>query len=247
MLVNNEVGTVEPVAEIARIAHEGGVLVHTDAVQALGKMRVDVQDLGVDLLSVSAHKIHGPKGVGALYVRNGLALKPTILGGHQEAGKRSGTENVPGIVGFAKAVERLEKNLDRQVAAMGTLRDLLESGVLSRINRVVVNAGRTQRAPHLLNVSFQGVEASAVLKRLDRLGICVSTGSACTSGSLKASHVLRAMGVPKAMAEGSLRFSLSPETSAEEIDYALNCLTEVIDEERAIHPGYVKSQVCSES
>ncbi len=237
MLVNNETGVIQPVGEIARRARARGALVHTDAVQAFGKIPVDARDLGVDLLTVSAHKIHGPKGTGALYVRKGTPLRPRQAGGHQEWDLRPGTENVAGIVGFAEAAARAHRDLAGGAEAVAALRGRLERGLAERVGRVRVNGGGAARAPHIASVAVAGAEGEAMLISLDLEGICVSTGSACSSGSAAPSHVLSAMGLPVEAAAGSLRFSLSGETTAEEIDCAIEALARVASRLREIAPG----------
>jgi cysteine desulfurase len=236
MHVNNETGVVQPVAEIARLAKARGAVVHTDAVQAFGKIPVDVKALGVDLLTVSAHKIHGPKGAGALYVRKGAALRPVQTGGHQEWDRRPGTENVAGIAGFAAAAERAGRDLPGRVAAARALRDRLERGIAGRIGRARVNGGGAERSPYILNASFEDAEGESMLIALDLEGVCVSTGSACSSGSATPSHVLHAMRLSREEAQGSLRFSFSEETTAEEIDAALGALERVVARLRAMAP-----------
>jgi cysteine desulfurase len=234
MLVNNETGVIQPVAEIARRVRPRGVLVHTDAVQALGKMPVDIGSLGADLLAVSAHKIQGPKGIGALYVRKGVALLPRQIGGHQEWDVRPGTENLPGIVGFAAAVERAHRDLPGRIEALRALRDRLERGLAGRAGGVRVHGAGADRSPAILNASFEGVDGESLLIALDRMGVCVSTGSACASGSAEPSRVLAAMGIPRETAKGAVRFSLSDETTAEEIDAAIGCVERAVTRLRTI-------------
>ena len=208
---NNEVGTLQPVREITQIVKSKGILMHTDAVQSVGKIRVDVNELGVDLLSFSGHKIHGPKGIGALYVRKGTKLKPLITGGHHERGRRAGTENVPGIIGMGKACELAMKNLDRVSAHVATLRDELQKRIFGEIPHLRLNGHPSERLPNTLNVSVKAVEGETMLIRCDMKGIALSTGSACSSGSLDPSHVLIAMGIPREIIHGSLRFSFGPD------------------------------------
>ena len=236
MLANNEVGTIEPLAEIARLAHARGLLVHTDAVQAVGKMPVRVDDLGVDLLSLAAHKFCGPKGIGALYVRRGTPIEPLLYGGHQEWALRPGTQNIPGIVGMATALRLATDELSTEPPRLGALRDQLQQGILSRIPDVQVNGHSTSRLPSILNVSFGGVEGESLLMALDIKGIAVSTGSACTAGATDPSHVLRAMGLERARADGSLRFSLGHTTTEEDMDYTLQTLVEVVGRLRSMSP-----------
>jgi len=238
MLANNEVGVIEPVAELAAAAHEAGALFHTDAVQAVGKIPVDVGELGVDLLTLSGHKFYGPKGVGVLYRRRGTRLEPLIEGGHHERNLRAGTENVPGIVGLAKALELACGELERESARLRALRDRLQQGIFERIPDVRLNGHPTERLPHLLNVSISGVEGESVLLGLDAKGIAVSTGSACTSGTLEPSHVLIAMGVPAETAHGSLRFSLGRANTEQDVDYVVECLAGVVERLRKMSPTY---------
>ncbi len=232
MLVNNEVGTIQPVAKLAR----KGLLLHTDAVQAIGKIPVDVRTLDVDLLSVSAHKVQGPQGVGALYVKRGVALKPRTLGGGQEQGLRSGTENVAGIVGFAAALEAACHGLQKDMARVGVLRDRLQAGILKELAGVRVNAGKAERAPQILSMCVEGVDGEAVLMRLDEEGICASSGSACATDSNEPSHVLTAMGVSRSLMKGTLRFSLGRDTTEAEIVRTVQVLTKTIDDLRALTP-----------
>lgn len=235
MLANNEVGTLQPVAEIARRCHEKGVLVHTDAVQALGKIRIDVRELGVDLLTLSAHKIHGPKGVGALFVREGVALAPLLHGGFQEFEKRAGTENVPGIVGFGKAVELAVARFDESVAHMNGLRKRLVEGLL-RLPQVTLHGHPTERLPNIVNVTFAGIDGEALLMALDAEGVYVSSGSACASLSLEPSHVLTAMGLDRMAVRGAVRFSLSRMTTEAEVEYALSVLPRIVEKLRTLYP-----------
>ena len=236
MWANNETGTVFPIRQIAEIAKEHGAVVHTDAVQAAGKARIDVREVPVDMLSVSGHKFHAPKGVGFLYVRRGTRLKPFMLGGHQEGGRRAGTENVPYIVGLAKACELAAAEMDAENARLAAMRDRLEAGILATCPDVRVNGDAAHRLPNTLNVSFEYIEGEAIAYRLSDIGICISTGSACASGSLEPSHVIRAMGVPFTAVHGSVRFSLSRYTTDAEIDYVLERLPGVIGDLRALSP-----------
>ncbi len=237
MLANNEVGTIEPLAEIARLAHARGILVHTDAVQTVGKMPVRVDELGVDLLSLTAHKFCGPKGIGVLYVRRGTPIEPLLHGGHQEWALRPGTQNIPGIVGLATALRLATAELPVEAARLSALRDRLQAGILAQIPDVQVNGHPTLRLPNILNVSFGGLEGEALLLALDIKGIAVSTGSACTAGSTDPSHVLQALGLERARADGSLRFSLGHTTTEEDIDYTLQTLVEVIGRLRSMLPA----------
>lgn len=237
MWANSETGTIFPVAEIARIAHEHGALFHTDAVQAVGKIPVDVKAAGIDMLSLSAHKFHGPKGVGALYVRRGTRFMPFMLGGHQEKRRRAGTENVPYVVGLGKASElALARLSDGTPARIAALRDRLEQGILAAVPDVKVNGDPACRVPNTTNISFGYIEGESILMYLNDFGICASSGSACTSGSLEPSHVLRAMGVPFQFAHGSIRFSLSDQTTEEEVNTVLKELPPIIERLRKISP-----------
>jgi cysteine desulfurase len=228
MLANNEVGTLEPLAQVAAIAHARGVLVHTDAVQAVGKMPVNVKELGVDLLSLTAHKFYGPKGAGALYVRRGTPIEPLHYGGHQERALRPGTENIAGIVGLAAAVRLAMRDLPEETARIGRLRDRLEAGVRAGIPDVTFNGHPQHRVPHISNISFAGVEGEALLLALDLQGIAVSTGSACTAGSTDPSHVLAAMGVAPDLAQGSLRLSLGRQNTEQEVDRVVQALADAV-------------------
>ena len=242
MRANNETGVLQPIAEVTEIAHEHDVLVHTDAVQAVGKIPVDVDELGVDLLSLSGHKIYGPKGVGALYVRKGTKFKPILHGGHHENGKRPGTENVPAIAGLGKAIELAVDELDDVSERMRRLRDRLEEGIRENVDEVYLNGHPEHRLPNLLNLSFRYVEGESLLLTLDTKGVAVSTGSACTSGSLEPSHVLDAMGMDPALAHGSLRFSLGRDNTEEQIDYVIDCMGEIVERLRQMSPLYAESQ-----
>jgi cysteine desulfurase NifS len=231
MLANNETGALQPVVELARIARQRGILFHTDAVQVLGKMDLDVEALGVDLLSLSAHKVHGPKGVGVLYVRRGVALSPLIRGGGQERGLRAGTENVPGIVGFGKACELAIRRLNSgSMAKAARLRDALEAGIRAMVPEAVRNGPDSERLPNTLNITLPGIRGESLVLFLDRRGIAFSSGSACKSGKPAPSHVLLAMGLSPEQAHCAVRFSLGPHNTLEEIDYVLRCLAEVLGE-----------------
>ena len=236
MLANNEIGTVQPIARLAAIAHAHGAWFHTDAVQAVGHIPVDVKALGVDMLSLSGHKFHAPKGVGVLYLRRGTKIKPFMLGGHQESGRRAGTENVPYIVGLAKACALATAHMADEARALAPLRDRLEAGILAACPNVRVNGDRAHRLPNTPNVSFEYIEGEAIAYRLSDVGICISTGSACASGSLDPSHVIRAMGVPFIAVHGSVRFSLSRYNTMEEVDYVLEKLPPIIRDLRALSP-----------
>ncbi len=237
MWANNETGTIFPIQEIAQIAHAHGALFHTDAVQAAGKIPIDVQAAGVDFLSVSAHKFHGPKGIGALYVRRSTRFVPYLVGGHQEKRRRAGTENVPYIVGIGKAAELAQKRLqDGSMQKMAALRDKLEQGIVANIPDVKINGDVQNRVPNTTNISFGYIEGESILMYLNDFGICASSGSACTSGSLEPSHVLRAMKVPFQFAHGSIRFSLSDENTSQDIDVVLKELPPIIERLRKISP-----------
>ncbi len=236
MWANNETGVVFPVEEIARMAHEVGALFHTDAVQAVGKLPIDMRSSSIDLLALSGHKLHAPKGVGALYVRRGTKFRPFVIGGHQERNRRGGTENVPGIVALGKAAELAREHVRDEQTRVRALRDKLENGLLERVPDAIVNGGRERRLPNTTNVSFEFVEGEAILLLMDRAGICASSGSACTSGSLEPSHVLRAMGVPFTFAHGSVRFSLSRYNTDEDVDHVLRELPPIITRLREISP-----------
>lgn len=236
MWANNETGTVFPIREIAEIAKEYGATMHTDAVQVAGKIPIDVQKVPVDMLSISGHKFHAPKGVGILYVRKGTKFKPFMLGGHQEGGRRAGTENVPYVVGLAKACELASANAEREANEVGRMRDRLEAGILASCPNVRVNGDVNSRLPNTLNVSFEYIEGEAIAYRLSDVGICISTGSACASGSLDPSHVIRAMGVPFIAVHGSVRFSLSRYNTMDEVDYVLEKLPPIIKGLRDMSP-----------
>lgn len=236
MLANNEVGTIQPLGEVVRLAHERGIPVHTDAVQALGRLPVNAAALGVDLLSLTAHKFGGPQGAGALYVRRGTPIEPLLYGGHQEGAVRPGTQNIAGIVGLATALRLATAQLSGEVARLQGLRDRLEEGITARIADTAVNGHPTLRLPNILNMSFAGVEGESLLLALDMKGIAVSTGSACAAGSSGPSHVLQALGLSQARTEGALRFSLGHTTTAEDIDYTLETLVEVVGRLRSLAP-----------
>ena len=236
MWANNETGVVFPIREVAEIAKEFGATMHTDAVQVAGKIPIDVRKVPVDMLSISGHKFHAPKGVGVLYLRRGTKIKPFMLGGHQESGRRAGTENVPYIVGLAKACALATAHMADEARALPPLRDRLEAGILAACPNVRVNGDRAHRLPNTLNVSFEYIEGEAIAYRLSDVGICISTGSACASGSLDPSHVIRAMGVPFIAVHGSVRFSLSRYNTMEEVDYVLEKLPPIIRDLRALSP-----------
>lgn len=236
MHANNEVGTIEPISEIGEIAQKAGIYLHTDAVQTIGKIKVNVDDLKVDLLSLSAHKFYGPKGVGALYVRKGTRIYPLLHGGYQERRRRAGTENVAGIVGLGKAAEIAPKEMVQQSRRESNLRDRLEKMIRENINHCQLNGHPTQRLPNTLNVSFGFIEGESLILNLDLKGIAASTGSACTSGSLESSHVLMAMGVAPEIAQGSIRFSLGRDNRKEDIDYTVENLVEIVTRLREMSP-----------
>lgn len=236
MMVNNEIGTIHPIKELAAIAKKHGVLFHTDAVQALGNVPIDVKDLGVDFLSMSAHKIYGPKGVGGLYIRRGAKLGTLIFGGGQESGKRAGTENVAGIVGFGKAAELALNSLDEHIKHSTEIRNYLAEKLTAEIPDVIINGSMDNRHPGSLNVTFKYIEGESILIQLDACGICISTGSACSSKSLKPSHVLSALGVPVELIHGTVRFSVGDFTTKEDIDYTVECTKKVVAWLRDLSP-----------
>ena len=236
MWANNETGVVFPIREVAEIAKEFGATMHTDAVQVAGKIPIDVRKVPVDMLSISGHKFHAPKGVGVLYLRRGTKIKPFMIGGHQESGRRAGTENVPYLAGIAKACELAPAHMADEARTLTPRRDKLEAGILASCPNVRVNGDRAHRLPNTLNVSFEYIEGEAIAYRLSDVGICISTGSACASGSLDPSHVIRAMGVPFIAVHGSVRFSLSRYNTMEEVDYVLEKLPPIIRELRALSP-----------
>jgi cysteine desulfurase len=236
MWANNETGVVFPIEKIAEMCREHGAVFHTDAVQAAGKIAMDVQSVPVDMLSISGHKFHAPKGVGMMYIRRGTRLKSFLAGGHQERGRRAGTENVPYIIGLAKACELARLGMAEESEKIAKLRDRLEEGILASCPDVRVNGDKAFRLPNTLNVSFEYIEGEAIAYRLSDLGICVSTGSACASGSLDPSHVIRAMGVPFTAIHGSVRFSFSRYNTDADVDYVLKHLPGVIKELRAMSP-----------
>ncbi|MDH7577448.1 MAG: cysteine desulfurase NifS [Bacillota bacterium] len=236
MHANNEIGTIEPIEEIGRIAREHGVVFHTDAVQTAGKIPVNVVDLGVDLLSLSAHKIYGPKGVGALYIRKGIRIKPVLHGGGQERKLRSGTENTIGIVGFGKAAEIAARDLEQEISRTRALRDRLIQGVFEKIPEVRLNGHPEQRLPHNANFSFSYVEGESLILGLDLQGIAASSGSACSSRSLQPSHVLKALGLPPELVHGSVRMTLGRANTGEDIDYVLEVLPGIVERLRRFSP-----------
>ncbi len=238
MHANNEMGTIEPIAEVGKIAKEKGVYFHIDAVQSVGKIPVEVKELNVDLLSLSGHKIYGPKGIGVLYIRKGTKIQPLIHGGHHEKNKRAGTENVPGIIGLAKAIEIARITVKEEAIRLTNLRNRLWTSINEKIEDVFLHGHEQERLPNTLNLSFEGVEGEAIILDLDMKGIAVSTGSACTSGTLEPSHVLKAMGVNPRSAQGAIRFSLGEDNTQEEIDYVADMLSGIVSRLRGISPFY---------
>ena len=233
---NNETGVVFPIAELAELAKNVGALFHTDAVQACGKIPLALKNLPIDLLSLSGHKLHGPKGVGALYVKKGVKLHPLFRGGKQERGRRAGTENIPGIIGLGAAADLAAQTLEHEISRVKTLRDRLESGLVGKIPLTRVNGGQADRLPNTCNIAFEHADGEAVLHRLDKAGIAASSGSACASGSMEPSHVLRAMQVPPFALQGAIRFSLSRDNSEAEIDKVLEILPEIVESTREKSP-----------
>ena len=245
MYANNETGVIFPIEEIGEVVKARGIPFHTDGVQAAGKIPLNMKKSKLDMLSLSGHKLHAPKGIGVLYIRKGTRFSPFMIGGHQEKGRRGGTENVPYIIGLGKACELAKKHLDEENAKVKALRDYLEAKLLEKIPNTLVNGDRVHRLPNTVSVSFEYVEGESILLLLSDLGICASSGSACTSGSLEPSHVLRAMGVPFTAAHGSIRFSLSIYNTKEEMDYIVEHLPPIIQRLRDISPfwkDYLKSQ-----
>lgn len=236
MLANNEVGTIEPIKEIAKIAHGVGALCFTDAVQACGVIKTDVKELGVDLMSMSSHKIYGPKGVGALFVRNGVKIDSILTGGHQERMKRGGTTNVPGVVGFGEAFKIAEEEREKNFEYVTSLRERFIERVLKEVPFVKLNGHRTLRLPANADFSFRYIEGESILFSLDLAGIAVSSGSACSSGSLEPSHVLLALGLPEGLAHGSIRFSFGKHNTMEEVDYAVDVIKSAVERLRAMSP-----------
>ncbi|MBS1114809.1 MAG: cysteine desulfurase NifS [Nitrospirae bacterium] len=236
MYANNETGVIFPIKEISELLRERGILFHTDAVQAVGKLPIDLRTLPVDMLSLSGHKLHAPKGIGALYVRKGTRFSPYIIGGHQENGRRAGTENVASIIGLGKACQLAQQYQEEEMQYLSTLRDRLENGLLKCCPDVRVNGDVNNRLPNTTNVSFEYIEGEAILLRLNEYNVCASSGSACTSGSLEPSHVLRAMGVPFTAVHGSIRFSLSRYNTNEEIEKVIELMPPIIKELRQLSP-----------
>lgn len=238
MFANNEIGTIQPIKEIGKIAKEHNIVFHTDAVQAVGHIPVDVEEMNIDVLSASGHKFHGPKGVGFMYLRKNIRIQPLIHGGAQERGKRGGTMNVPGIVGMGKAAELAAQNMEERIQQETELRDYLIQKIKETIPYIKLNGDEKKRLPNNVNFSFRFIEGESLLLMLNRAGICGSSGSACTSGSLDPSHVLLAIGLPHEIAHGSLRLTLSEETKKEELDYVAEKLKEIIEKLRGMSPLY---------
>lgn len=238
MFANNEIGTIQPIEEIGRIAHAHGVIFHTDAVQAVGNVEIDVKKMNIDLLSLSAHKFYGPKGIGALYIRKGTKIESLIHGGGQERKRRAGTENLPGIIGLGKAIELATSNIEEHNKKISTLRDKLLKGIMEKIPYTKLNGHPEKRLPGNINVSFHFIEGESLLLMLDQKGICGSTGSACSSGSLDPSHVLLAIGLPHEIAHGSLRLSLGDSNTDEDVEYVLEELPKIVQRLRDMSPLY---------
>jgi len=243
MWANNESGVIFPVEEIAQAVKAKGIVFHTDAVQAAGKVPVDMKKVQADMLSLSGHKIHAPKGIGALYIRKGTKFSPFLIGGHQESGRRGGTENVASIIGFGKASEMALSELDQMSTRIKKLRDKLENTLIKTVPNTMINGDREQRLPNTTSIGFEFVEGEAILLMMDEFGICASSGSACTSGSLEPSHVLRAMGVPFTAAHGSIRFSLSTYNTEDEIDFIIEKVPPIINRLRELSPFW-KNNKC---
>lgn len=244
MWANNETGVIFPVEQAAEIARARGISFHTDAVQAVGKIPINLRKTAIDMLSISGHKLHAPKGIGVLYVRKGTRFSPFLIGGHQEKGRRGGTENTPSIIGLGRACELAAQNMEAENTRVKQLRDKLENELLRLVSNSRVNGDRVNRLPNTSNISFEFVEGEAILLMMDEYGICASSGSACTSGSLQPSHVLRAMGVPFTMAHGSIRFSLSVYNSDEEIEFVIEKLPPIIETLRKLSPYWTAEQQC---
>jgi cysteine desulfurase len=238
MFANNEIGTIQPIEEIGAIAKENGILFHTDAVQAYGQLPIDVEKMHIDMLSASGHKLNGPKGIGFLYIRKGLKLKSFVHGGAQERSRRAGTENVTGIVGLGKAVEIAMATMKERTEKEEAMRDHLIDRILAEIPYARLNGDRKKRLPNNVNISFQFIEGESLLIMLDMKGICASSGSACTSGSLDPSHVLLAIGLPHEIAHGSLRMTLGEENTMEQMDYVVEQLKEIVSKLRSMSPLY---------
>ena len=245
MWANNETGVIFPVEEAARMAKDRGIIFHTDAVQAVGKIPIDLKNSAIDMLSNSGHKLHAPKGIGVLYVRKGTKFSPFLIGGHQEQGRRGGTENTASIIALGKACELALNRMEEENTKVKTLRDKLETELLKRVPNSRINGGGAERLPNTTSISFEAIEGESILLLMDEFGICASSGSACTSGSLQPSHVLRAMGVPFTMAHGSVRFSLSVYNTEEEIDFVVDKLPPIIEKLRKLSPFWKpEGQAC---
>ncbi len=240
MFANNEIGTIQPIEEIGKIAKEHGIIFHTDAVQAAGHLPIDVKALNIDLMSMSGHKIYAPKGVGALYIRKGIKIKNLIHGGQQERGRRATTENVPGIVGLGKALEDAVSHMAEETERQRKIRDKIIDGITSRVDHCWLNGSREKRLPGNINISFEFIEGESILLLLDMNGICASSGSACTSGSLDPSHVLLAIGLPHEKAHGSLRLTIGRFNTEEEADYVIEKLPPIIARLRDMSPLYAE-------
>ncbi|MDR3557368.1 MAG: cysteine desulfurase NifS [Syntrophobacteraceae bacterium] len=248
MWANNETGVIFPIEKAAEMARERNILFHTDAVQAVGKIPIDLAKIRIDMLSLSGHKLHAPKGIGVLYLRKGAKYSPFMMGGHQERGRRGGTEATPSIIGLGVAAELAQKKMEVENTVVKGLRDRLENTILATIPNTKVNGDRLHRLPNTSNISFEFVEGEGILLMMDEFGICASSGSACTSGSLQPSHVLRAMGIPFTMAHGSIRFSLSIYNTEEEIDFVIEKLPPIIDTLRSMSPYWkTGAKVCEEA
>jgi len=245
MWANNETGVIFPVEEAAQMARDRGILFHTDAVQAAGKIPIDLQNNGIDMLSISGHKLHAPKGIGVLYVRKGTKFSPFLVGGHQELGRRGGTENTASIIALGKACELALNRMEEENTKVKALRDKLETELLRQVPNSRINGGGAERLPNTTSISFESIEGESILLLMDEFGICASSGSACTSGSLQPSHVLRAMGVPFTMAHGSIRFSLSVYNTEEEIDFVIDKIPPIIEKLRKLSPFWKpEGQAC---
>ncbi|MBC8178834.1 MAG: cysteine desulfurase NifS [Deltaproteobacteria bacterium] len=245
MWANNETGVIFPVEEAAQMARDRGILFHTDAVQAAGKIPIDLQNSAIDMLSISGHKLHAPKGIGVLYVRKGTKFSPFLVGGHQELGRRGGTENTASIIALGKACELALNRLEEENTKVKALRDKLETELLRRVPKSRINGGGAERLPNTTSISFESIEGESILLLMDEFGICASSGSACTSGSLQPSHVLRAMGVPFTMAHGSVRFSLSVYNTEEEVDFVIDKIPPIIEKLRKLSPFWKpEGQAC---
>ena len=245
MWANNETGVIFPVEEAAQMAKDRGILFHTDAVQAAGKIPIDLQNSAIDMLSISGHKLHAPKGIGVLYVRKGTKFSPFLIGGHQERGRRGGTENTASIIALGKACELALNRMEKENTKVKALRDKLETELLRQVPNSRINGGGAERLPNTTSISFESIEGESILLLMDEFGICASSGSACTSGSLQPSHVLRAMGVPFTMAHGSVRFSLSVYNTEEEVDFVIDKIPPIIEKLRKLSPFWKsEGQVC---